>query len=69
MIDYEIFRTDWEDIRTAAVEAVDDALAAFRGKPATMGRARMFGEKSMCLDDPGMLAMKFIIYAMAGQNV
>ena len=62
-------KTDLEDIRTAATEAVDEALTAFQGKPATMGRARMFGDKSMGLDDPGMLAMKFIVYAMAGKNV
>lgn len=61
-------KTDLEDIRTAAVEAVDEALAAFRDKPATMGRARMFGEKSIGLDDPGMLAMKFIVYALAGRT-
>ena len=61
--------TDLGDIRTAAVVAVDDALAAFRDKPATMGRARMFGEKSIGLDDPGMLAMKFIVYAIAGRSV
>ena len=61
--------TDLGDIRTAAVEAVDEALAAFRDKPATMGRARMFGEKSIGLDDPGMLAMKFIVYAIAGRSV
>ena len=62
-------KTDLEDICAAATEAVDEALAAFQGKPATMGRARMFGEKSVGLDDPGMLAMKFIVYAMAGKNV
>ena len=62
-------KTDLEDICTAATEAVDEALSAFRGKPATMGRARMFGEKSVGLDDPGMLAMKFIVYAMAGKSV
>ena len=62
-------KTDLEDIRAAATEAVDEALAAFRGKPATMGRARMFGEKSVGLDEPGMLAMKFIVYAMAGKSV
>ena len=62
-------KTNVEDICAAATEAVDEALAAFRGKPATMGRARMFGEKSMGLDDPGMLAMKFIVYAMAGKNL
>ena len=61
--------TDLEDIRTAAVVAVDEALAAFRDKPATIGRARMFGEKSIGLDDPGMLAMKFIVYAIAGRSV
>ena len=61
-------KTDLEDICTAATEAVDEALSAFRGKPATVGRARMFGKKSMCLDDPGMLAMKFIVYAIAGNN-
>ena len=62
-------KNDLEDIRAAATEAVDEALATFQSKPATMGRARMFGEKSIGLDDPGMLAMKFIVYAMAGKNV
>jgi dihydroxyacetone kinase-like protein len=61
--------TDLEDIRTAAILAVDEALTEFRDKPATMGRARMFGEKSIGLDDPGMLAMKFIVYAIARQDV
>ena len=61
--------TDLEDIRTAAVLAVDDALTEFWDKPATMGRARMFGEKSIGLDDPGMLAMKFIVYAITRRGV
>jgi dihydroxyacetone kinase-like protein len=61
--------TDLEDIRTAAVLAADEALTEFRDKSATMGRARMFGEKSIGLDDPGMLAMKFIVYAIARQDV
>ena len=61
--------TNLEDIRTAAVLAVDDSLTEFVNKPATMGRARMFGEKSIGLDDPGMLAMKFIVYAIAGRSV
>ena len=61
--------TDLEDIRTAAVLAADEALTEFRDKPATTGRARMFGEKSIGLDDPGMLAMKFIVYAIAKQNL
>ncbi len=62
-------KTNLEDIRAAATEAVDEALAAFIGKSATVGRARMFAEKSTGLDDPGMLAMKFIVYAIADKNV
>ena len=61
-------KSDLEDIRTSAVAAVDAALVDFHSKPATMGRARMFGEKSIGLDDPGMLAMKFIVYAIAGKS-
>ncbi len=38
-------KTDLKDIRAAATEAVDEALAAFRGKPATMGRAHVWREK------------------------
>jgi len=61
--------TDLEDIRKAAILAADEALTQFREKPATMGRARMFGEKSIGLDDPGMLAMKFIVYALARKEL
>ena len=61
--------SDLEEIRTGSVLAVDEVLTEFRDKPATMGRARMFGEKSIGLDDPGMLAMKFIVYAIAKQNL
>jgi dihydroxyacetone kinase-like protein len=61
-------KTELAQITNAAVDAVDEALAVFREKPATMGRARMFGEKSIGLDDPGMLAMKFIVYALAGRR-
>ena len=61
-------KSDLKDIRTSAIAAVDAALVDFHNKPATMGRARMFGEKSIGLDDPGMLAMKFIVYAIAGKS-
>ena len=49
----------------AAKRAVTDALDAFRDKPATVGRARIFGEKSVGLDDPGMLASELIVTAAA----
>ena len=38
--------------------AVDQSLQEFRHKPAKLGRARMFGDKTIGLDDPGMLAVK-----------
>lgn len=51
----------------AAAGAVDEALEKFRGKPATTGRARIFAEKSIGLDDPGMLAMQRIVKAATGR--
>ena len=41
-------------------------LGDFRGKPAGLGRARIFAEKSKGLDDPGMLAVNVMIGALAG---
>ncbi len=37
--------------------AAESALDAFRDRPNRIGRARMFGEKSIGLDDPGMVAV------------
>lgn len=50
----------------AAARATGEALDAFRERPATMGRARIFAERSRGLDDPGMLAMHRIVAALAG---
>ncbi|SDZ41309.1 dihydroxyacetone kinase, C-terminal domain [Jannaschia faecimaris] len=50
-----------------AVKAAEDAQAAFRDKPATVGRARIFAEKSVGMDDPGMLAMTLIVKALTGR--
>jgi len=51
------------DMGAAASNAVDRALVDFLDKPATIGRARIFGEKSVGMDDPGMLAMQRIVKA------
>ncbi len=56
-----------DDLATAAADAVDTALDDFRDKPATVGRARIFGEKSIGLDDPGMLAMRSVVKAAVGR--
>ena len=57
-----------DDKGAAAAEAVDTALDDFRDKPATVGRARIFGDKSIGMDDPGMLAMRSIIKAAVGKE-
>lgn len=58
---------DASAVAAAAANAVDQALEDFRDKPATIGRARIFAEKSIGLDDPGMLAMQRIVKAASGR--
>ena len=58
--------TDPDSVATAAIAAARQAMDAFRDKPATIGRARIFAEKSKGMDDPGMLAMTAIVTAIAG---
>ena len=60
--------TDAAAVGDAAARAVDEALDAFRSEPATIGRARMYAEKSVGMDDPGMLAMQRIVRAVAGRE-
>jgi phosphoenolpyruvate---glycerone phosphotransferase subunit DhaL len=48
----------------AADAASAAALSEFRDKPNKLGRARMFGEKSRGLDDPGMLALRRLVEAL-----
>lgn len=55
---------DAQSVADAAAGAVDDALAAYREKKATVGRARIFGDKTIGMDDPGMLAMARIVHAV-----
>jgi phosphoenolpyruvate---glycerone phosphotransferase subunit DhaL len=48
--------SDPSAIASAARKAANEALEVFRDKPCEIGRARMFAEKSIGKDDPGMLA-------------
>jgi hypothetical protein len=54
----------WAAIRSAAHNAAADTLMAFRGKPIRTGRARMFGDATRDLDDPGMLAVSMLLDAI-----
>lgn len=51
-------------IASAARKAMDQVLAEFRQRPSAMGRARMFADKSVGLDDPGMLGLAEIVRAV-----
>ncbi len=59
---------DPDKILAAADRATDQALDRFREQPNKLGRARMFGEKSIGLDDPGMLAFRRLLDGLTGQN-
>ncbi len=45
----------------AAKAGVDAALADFREKPNKIGRARIFGDRTVGMDDPGMVAFKVMV--------
>ncbi|MGA3166920.1 MAG: dihydroxyacetone kinase subunit L [Terriglobia bacterium] len=48
----------------AADRAMAECLERFRGQPARQGRARIFGDKSIGKDDPGMVALQRMIEAL-----
>ena len=58
-------KDDPSTIKTAAVTAADDALAAFKDQQCKIGRARIFGEKTVGMDDPGMVAIKMMVDRLA----
>ncbi len=58
-----------EDLADAAVGAAKRTLDEYRDKECRIGRARMFGEKSSGLDDPGMLALARILEGCTGRRL
>ncbi|UIK08226.1 dihydroxyacetone kinase subunit L [Neorhizobium galegae] len=48
--------SDPAEAKVRAVKATADVLTEFRGRPNKIGRARMFADQTIGLDDPGMLA-------------
>lgn len=49
----------------AAAKAASEALDTFRSRPNRIGRARMFGDQTIGIDDPGMLAIRELTAALA----
>ncbi|RDJ22058.1 DAK2 domain-containing protein [Bosea caraganae] len=58
--------SDGKAVASAATDACRTTLAEFRERPCKIGRARMFAEKSIGMDDPGMLAVHELVLAIAG---
>jgi hypothetical protein len=55
-------------IAAASARSAADVLTRFRGAPCRIGRARMFAERSVGSDDPGMLALARLTEAIAAQS-
>lgn len=58
-----------EEVCKAAMNAAASTLKEFRAKPSRVGRARMFADRSVGLDDPGMLAVHHLLNAAAATAV
>jgi phosphoenolpyruvate---glycerone phosphotransferase subunit DhaL len=52
---------DPQQILDTGLNAVNRAIEDFRGRPIKAGRARIWSEKSIGLDDPGMVAFKVML--------
>lgn len=57
-------KDDPTDLLAAAREGVAQAMREFRDKPNKIGRARIFGERTIGMDDPGMVAFKVMVQAL-----
>ena len=58
-------QSDGSSVLKAINEAVTSTIDEFRSRQSKIGRARIFSEKSIGLDDPGMLAFRKILEALS----
>jgi len=61
-------QTDWDSMLNNINKAIEDTIELFRERQSKIGRARIFGEKSIGIDDPGMLAFKRIFESLQTQT-
>ena len=57
-------QSDGSSVIKAINDAVTSTIDEFRSRQSKIGRARIFSEKSIGLDDPGMLAFRKMIEAL-----
>ena len=53
-------------ILKGSIEAVNEVIERMRNQPSKAGRARIWSDKSRGLDDPGMVAFKFMLESLQG---
>ena len=58
-------RDDPADMLTAAIDDMHGALDRLRTQPARQGRARIFADKTIGRDDPGMIAVLRVLEGLA----
>jgi len=64
-----LLATTDDDVWSISCNAVQSALDKFRDKPNRIGRARMFAERTIGMDDPGMVALLRMIEGLRGVTV
>jgi dihydroxyacetone kinase-like protein len=57
-------QSDWDSVLKVIYNSVSSTIVDFRSRQSKVGRARIFSEKSIGLDDPGMLAYKKMLEAL-----
>ncbi len=58
-------QSDGSNVLKAINDAVTSTIDEFRSRQSKIGRARIFSEKSIGLDDPGMLAFRKMLEALS----
>ena len=58
-------QSDGSSVLKAINDAVTSTIYEFRSRQSKIGRARIFSEKSIGLDDPGMLAFRKMLEALS----
>ena len=58
-------QSDGRSVLKAINDAVTSTIDEFRSRQSKIGRARIFSEKSIGLDDPGMLAFRKMLEALS----
>lgn len=56
---------DPKKLASAAAQAMNETIAEFRMRPFNQGRARIWGEKGLGMDDPGMVAFRYIVESLS----